>query len=47
MEIDLQEIISLKMKEKEKVTVMTAMVKSDEAALAQLFDILRNGTDVQ
>ncbi len=47
MENDLQEIMSLKMKEKEKVTVMTAMVKSDEAALAQLFDILRNGTDVQ
>jgi HEAT repeat protein len=35
------------MKEKEKVAIMTTMVKSDDTALAQLFDILRTGTDVQ
>src|SRR4030043_1495192 len=47
MESVLQEIMSLKMKEKEKVAIMTTMVKSDDTALAQLFDILRTGADVQ
>jgi hypothetical protein len=47
MENSLHEIMSLKMKEKEKVAIMTAMVKSDDAALVQLFDILRMGSDVQ
>jgi HEAT-like repeat len=47
MENALLEIMSLKMREKEKVAIMTAMVISDDAALVQLFDILRTGNDVQ
>lgn len=47
MENALHEIMSLKMKEKEKVAIMTAMVKGDDAAMVQLFDILSTGGDVQ
>jgi|GEM_PF-5098378 len=47
MENTLYEIMSLKMKEKEKVAIMTAMIASNKTALAELFDILRTGSDVQ
>jgi hypothetical protein len=47
MENALIEIMSSEMKHKEQVDVMTAMVKSDQTALAELFDILKSGTDVQ
>jgi hypothetical protein len=47
MENALIEIMSSKMKHKEQVDVMTAMVGSDQTALAELFEILKNGTDVQ
>jgi hypothetical protein len=47
MENALLEIISSDMKHKEQVEVMTAMAGSDQTALAELFDMLKNGTDVQ
>jgi hypothetical protein len=47
MENALIEIMSSEMKHKEQVDVMTAMVKSDQTALVELFDILKHGTDVQ
>lgn len=47
MDNPLQEIMSSKMKHKEQVAVITVMVEGDEAALAQLFAILRTGSDVQ
>lgn len=40
-------IMSAKMKEKEKMEILATMVKNDKNALAQLFDILRTGADVQ
>ena len=43
MENDMQLLMSQKMKEKEKVAIMTTMVKSDDAALAQLFDTSQDG----
>jgi hypothetical protein len=47
MENALIEIMSLKMKHKEQVEIITALVESDQSTLAELFDILKNGTDVQ
>ena len=47
MENALLEIMSSKMKHKEQVEIITALVESDQTALAELFDTLKNGTDVQ
>jgi hypothetical protein len=47
MQNALKEIMSSEMKHKEQVALMADMAKSDEIALAQLFDILRTGSDVQ
>jgi hypothetical protein len=43
----LQEIMSSKIKHKEQVEIMTEKAKSDEKVLAQLFEILRTGADVE
>ena len=43
----IQEIMSSKIKHKEQVEIMTEQAKSDEKVLAQLFEILRTGTDVE
>ena len=47
MENALTEIMSSQMKHKEQVEIITALVESDQTALAELFDILKYGTDVQ
>ena len=43
----MQEIMSSRMKHKEQVAMMTEKAESDEKALAEIFDILRTGTDVE
>jgi hypothetical protein len=43
----IQEIMSSKIKHKEQVTIMTEKAKSDKKILAQIFDILKTGTDVE
>jgi HEAT repeat protein len=47
MENALTEIMSSKMKHKEQVDILTAVVESDQTALSELFEILKKGTDVQ
>jgi hypothetical protein len=47
MEKTIEELMSSEMKHKDQVALMAEMAKSDEIALAQLFDILRTGSDVQ
>ena len=47
MEKDVQEIISSNLKHKEQVTTMTEMALKEKKALAQLFDVLRTGSDVE
>jgi hypothetical protein len=47
MDSAIQEIMSSKIREKEKVAIMSEMAKRDEDALAQLFEILRTGSDMQ
>lgn len=46
MENTLAEIMSSQMKHKPQVAAMAEMAKSDENALAQLFDILKTGSEV-
>ena len=43
----IQEIMSSKIKHKEQVAIMTEKAKSDKKILAQMFDILKTGTDVE
>jgi HEAT repeat protein len=46
MDNALLEIMTSKIKHKEKVAIMAKLAVNDEEALAQLFDILQNGTNV-
>ena len=43
----IQAIMSSNLKHKEQVATITELAISDKRALAQLFDILRTGTDVE
>lgn len=43
----IQEIMSSKIKHKEQVAMMTEKAKSNKKVLAQIFDILKTGTDVE
>ncbi|MFH1896421.1 MAG: hypothetical protein ABH814_03045 [bacterium] len=45
--INIQEILQSNKKHKEKVALITAKVKSDKKIIAQLFELLETGTDVE
>ncbi len=47
MEKSIQEIMSSNLKHKEQVSIMTEMALKDKKAIAQLFDILIKGVDVE
>lgn len=47
MSATIQKILSLDKKHKEKVTILTEKAKSSKKLVAELFGILKNGTDIE